>query len=405
MIQSATLLLVLLLTICIQIDGCKSKSLDRRSGTTQQNSPNDPSNSNISNPGPQTVITQGKKDISVSQVSFLRSDEKDSGVLKFNTDIPVNCDLEYWTEATKTSPEKLDCTGEKTTSRSQNIKDLDPKSSLTIKVYIWSGDSRSDVGNFFVEEELKEEKIHKSDKLSIMRVIVPQYTTETYSHQLPEPLTLEEIRKKLSPVVGCRKGTIPIENPFGQLKKPIEISSLSSQGFAYGVANKNPNDQNRLNQVFNFIQTNLNWDWAFMHANKNYRFSSRPPAFFSSFKVISGQKETKLSKDSRRLTTSLASIAYEEGGLNFEWKTRNRTSASFISLEIRDDGDHSIYCTFSSKNGKASIKEEMLADLPVGTYHITAIFESSQVFVRKDTDFPTWVISSQDWRYAEFNKL
>ena len=345
---------------------------------------------------------EGEIPINIESITFVRSANKASGTLSF-TSIPlINCDLEYWNDLTKTAPAAMDCNEKNANEFSFVISPIEPELAYTIKVSFWEGETRENVKYFTVREKSSDSEA-EIDSLVIARMLVPQYATEIYRHKLDGKKSVTDLRVLLSPQVGCKETKNELTNMFNSVHSPLLLESVSTSGFAEGAVLKDPFDPERLALTYEFLQTNLNWSWAFVYEQENYNFTSRPPAYLTFFSI---NNEKRLGSEARDLLAEVSSFTLKEGNLNLTWKARNLTAVSYLSVEIKSlDESVARHCIFKSRDGSGVISSEMLDNLPTGDYHFTAVLESNQIHHREASKFPTWLISSQDFRYAKLTKL
>lgn len=350
--------------------------------------------------------------IDKESVSFQRKSDRRSGTLRFKGKVAVNCAIRFWNDDTKTAPTDADCTQKGATDIEQVITDLEELKPYTLKVFVWDAKEEKDTSKFFVVQEENIEQPNPTDPpivqykvkdVTVARMIMPQSTTEIYRHTLDTPRTVAEIRSILSPKETCAEGDPPATNQFGQ-EKALDIKNISSDGFAKSNAASHPSAPNRVIQNFDFLQTQINWEWAFIFNNKNYQFTSRPPAYLKSI-FVKGDEEIKLGREARDLSADPQEIkANANAGITLTWDTRHRTSTSHVRVSIKGEGK-SLYCVYSSGSGTGKIPPDLFKTLPNGPLDLTVTFESHQIFLRKNTDFPPWLISSHDWRFAQIIKI
>lgn len=350
------------------------------------------------------VTENGESNIILTDsITFERTNSFREGNISFKSKLIVTCEVQFWTDWNENNPTIVPCQKKPAKEISQSIGPLEQNKNYTIKVSFWPPDLPKKASKYFIYKEKGE--LHEAliSNLVIAKTVVSLRTTEIFQHQLKEPSTVSGIRDILIPKKECKAEITNKPFPYVSTTEKPTIESISSSGFARGTASPHPHFSNRFIQQYDFLQTNLNWDWNYKWKSIEQRFSSRAPGYLSSLYLKSGDIKKRLKNKSVNYSNSTINIK-DASELNFEWYPKNRTTNSYfkVTLKGRQKG-YNISCIFSSASGMTSINKELLNKMPTDDYELLAIFSSTQIHTRTNMDIPTWVMVAHDWRYATIN--
>ena len=240
---------------------------------------------------------------------------------------------------------------------------------------------------------------------------VPQLSNEIKTTEFSEPITKLNLWKKLKRPAGCFNSTLPsVTSYFDSTKKKILISNLSSTGFATGPATVHPSFNNYLQQFFESYDLQMTFNLAFKAQPEkiDLQFSSDPPARITAMNIKTPTLYQIGGSAQRKLTTKETNIKYEGNSLSISWIARKvpKKSPSNIVLKLESkSADNSYYCVLDTSKSNDIIQKEFLRNIPSGKYDLTIILESFQFISRTSPNFTPWIIISNDWRWAIFEKI
>lgn len=336
-------------------------------------------------------------------VSFVRSADRLSGTLKFRASKAIHCALEYWHEGIATSPIQKDCEPEATANIEEAITGLVPEESYTFKIFVWSEGEALDPNKYFIVKEKDLNEDFTTAQMFVARMVIPQFSVDLIQHQLDKPQSITAIRKSLEVPLGCKTGPLDHAHPYLFAKRPIEISSVGTSGFAQGAATVHPRDDGRLQLSYDSIQPDQTWGWSLVYQAKNLAFTSATPGYFKGIFLETSEGETKLGPEARSLAKNSLETSHAQASplkLRFDLSRVYPTSFTAITLE-KVDGKDAAHCIFSSDAKSYTFDPAVLSKLTKGTYTLTAVHESHLLRARAEEKFPTWLISAQDYRFTK----
>ena len=354
--------------------------------------------------GSETVI---KKDTA----RFIRGTGGTTGTLSFETNGVMLCELQYWTNdpavpPTQDQPASAPCGGGQAVEAFTIVLDkLSPVVVYSFSLKLWPPGSSKEEGRLVRIDEKATGKGLDPEiaEIAVARIDLPQQSAEIYTHKLAGTSTVTGLRSQLVRTIKC--GNEPDDKPFFEAAAPENnLKFLSTDGFARANASVHPSYPNRMLLVFDTPQHALNLDWTFQWKDKQLDFNSQPPGYMDTFHIVANERLRVRGKD---LSAQLEQFNVAgAGSLAFEWVPKNYTVTSYLIVKMKGaTTNHFVECSFPGSTGNAKVPDDIFKKMPNDKYNFLAIFETIQLHYRQDGVFPTWVIKSQDWRFANVTKI
>lgn len=364
----------------------------------------------------QSINERTKGDISApsikkDSVRFIRNASGTAATLTFETTTPINCEIALWSilpniPPSEDKPQMHTCPSEPKSSLSINIQPISQNTTYAMNLRMWNkAQSKENAKSIRINEKTGAEvPTPNEDKevkdLIVARLVVPLKSSEIYSHKLPKPQPLTNIRLSITKSIACGEPMIEKSNfPPNQTN---ELKFLSLDGFARANAVPHPNFPNLMLANFDSIQEKLGLDWSYQWHDKQYEFSSQSPGYLDNFRLNNKDQNRIRDKD---FSTSFKTFSISsENEISIEWLPKNPSITSYLIVKfLGPTPKDSLECRYPGSLGSGKIPPEFVKKLPNGHYKFLAIFETIQIHYRDGG--PTWIIKSHDWRYANIDKV
>lgn len=349
------------------------------------------------------------------------------GILRFDTKFDAYYSIHYWIQgenennpASHPCENKQDdkpCDGQKA-QRSYEVKlTLDKDKYYSLRLFIWPTNiSKKSAKSIRIDEGSNGSGPKNStvvDEIVIARMVMPQQTSEVYRHRLDSPTTVGELLKKYQQQIGCVERLVQFQNPFPKAEDDIALKSLSSSGFAQGAAKAHPNFANRMKFVFDSIEFKSIWEWAFEWEQVQREFTVQPGGYLNKMILVTDEETRLRNKELVSLLTKHKFPA--DGTVKFRWEPYNLTSTSYLSVVLKaKSSDYVVSCVFPGDGEQDHLGPNELPEgtldaaiykkMPADDYDLLVFFESTQTYVKSQNEFPTWFLTSQDWRFDRVQK-
>jgi hypothetical protein len=341
--------------------------------------------------------------VNAESISFSRSEHQISGTVRFNTNVMANCEIEFWTKKNQNHPTKVPCKNKDPSQTFEEILTPIPyNENLIIVVHIWPSDlGPSYKRSFRIEENADLSKTLTKDLL-VARVILPLKSVEIHEFRLDEPKNLPDLTATLNPPVGCQQKSYQFSSPYLPANHEPTITNLKASGFGGGAAVAHPYDTRHMMVSLDTLQVNLDWHWNFMFNSQENEMVTRPPAYIASVKLNNGSTSLPL-KNKSLIGLDREELSDPVADLKFEWDPANFAEPSHVVIQLHGlNTGYYLSCVYPSSAKSAEIPPEQVQLLPTDLYELLVVMQSNQVQKPIEGSAPTWIISTQDWRYTKF---
>lgn len=360
-------------------------------------------------------------------LKFHRSAEDQKiGILQFETKFEALYELQYWVKGSNdNNPQTFPCAqppADKPCSgvvaqTAFNLKiTLDAQSRYTFRLFIWPTNMPKQSAKTLMidESELTQDTNRIVTNLVIAKTIMPLQTTEVYRERLAQATPLSAIQAKLTTEPGCSNKPLVMEYPFNDADEDVKLKSLQSNGFGVATAHLHDYFKNRFVMEFENLERQLVWEIGFNWAGKDYSFKSRPAAYMNRVLLVTADGETRLRN--KELISALSPLALKtNSAVKVRWEPANITAFSYVAVNLKGkQSGYEITCIFpgdgeqdqlgAQELPEGTIDAALLQKAPADDYGMLVYFDSSQIQVRDEEGFPTWVLTSQDWRFERVVK-
>ena len=343
-------------------------------------------------------------------IRFSRTKANTIGNLSFETTSPFLCELEYWTSdpsvpPTASKPGVVPAKTDPASIFSITIEPLNPNVTYMLAVRLWLPTQHREEGRVLRIDEgaktIDPGRTPDISKVIVAKVILPQQSIETYTHNLETSTSLSGLKSRLLPAPGCTDSvTEDVILDSSDTDNGIKI--LSTDGFARTNAIVHPNYKHIMISTFDSPQNSLNMTWSFEWNGKQHEFNSQPPGYMDSFRVVSSETFRIRGKD---LTTQFEALSISATiPLGFQWVPRNAENSMLIVRLAGVKTGQQLECKFAGAAGSGKIPSSFFEKLPKDDYRFTAVLESFQFSERADAAYPPWIIKGHDWRFATLTK-
>ena len=344
---------------------------------------------------------------------FNRTNGGTSAQLKFFAKKPSFCEIRLWSADAKSGPQKseakiVDCENKQAKiDFVETIDDLSTSFLYVVEIKFFADKSTKRpfelVGPIY---EPKSRDIDSSggsttgfESLYYLRFNQPLRIAEVHKHRFETPKAASSITEELKRETGCKRGLS--ENLLSlNTSTDFDLDDFHTNKFAAAISDIHPNHLDR--RILTYDETSdeeSDWIINFKHNTNNESFSVRPGNKLVEIEFVS--KNRKVIDDNQLLSNSDALTLDGEKDLNISWSYKGNLSSdySYITIQIGQQNDSPIHCTFEANKGSASIERALLNALGQGNHDVLVQLEMSQFWARE-----SFLVAMVDWRFGRVFK-
>jgi hypothetical protein len=335
----------------------------------------------------------------------------DKARLKFKTTTSAVAEIEMYPQGDESSRQIRSANSGNPASEFDELFDPVKEDALYyFELTIWTPGSSKDKG-----EKIKIKETPQSGKgrdnpnsaattykdLYVARYDHARRIAQVHRHEFGADTSVEQIRGKIAPKLGCQIGTPATPFVFAAPAANAALKRLSTREFATAKGAPNPDAAGVYNIVFNSTNNGLDyWQWIFDAANGDGNFLSRVGNQFLSVSLKTGAASVDLGNPNLD-EVSDAFAATEGADLEILWTVdKQLIELSYVLVFVgRSNDPKSIFCAFEAKTKRGVVTQDLLRELGGGRRSIMAQLWTHQL---KAAD--GWLISTSDWRTGLIDK-
>lgn len=370
-----------------------------------------------------TLSNQGDiyKFVRKGSIRFSRNQNITNASLSFELVEDSNCAIEYWSDDTEAllpsnSAKYLPCEKEEL-NKNFLISGLNPAATYVFKIYAWPQKLTSSASSWIVLKE-KSSFNNTTDKAIVNLFNVPRLNSEIHAHEFSSMKSLYDIqniyrnRYSIDESSPCSKKFQPESEIFPQNsnpeKNPIsDLSHLSTDGFATGLAKKHPSFRHRMTNHFSKFEAKDKWSWDFQWKDHRFQFVTSAPSMITSVKLQDGESTHDITSNNLSGSAPVISVSTSSPVLSIASIFPGHYDIVHIIVKDPYTQDAPLTCLFThnnTSNKSYALGATLFKALPPGTYDLTVILESIKTHSEPDNKYPSWIFLSEDWVTAKIRK-